>query len=105
MWIQRDVASELRSIADTFPALVLHGPRQVGKTALVERIFGDREYVSLDVGSHAAMAETRPIEFLEAHPPPILLDEVQYAPSLFRHIKTSIDAQRGSNGLFVLTGS
>lgn len=104
MWIERQIAGELRRLATQFPILVLTGPRQVGKTALVERLFGDWTYVSLDVAGHAEMAETRPDEFLRRYPPPAILDEVQYAPSFFRHLKVEVD-RRGGNGLFVLTGS
>jgi predicted AAA+ superfamily ATPase len=65
----------------------LTGPRQVGKTALLERTFPRFNYVSLDLASVAEFAETRPQEFLAQHPPPVLIDEVQYAPALFRNIK------------------
>ena len=104
MWIERQIASELLRLVGRFPIVVLIGPRQVGKTALIERLFGDFTYVSLDVPGHAEMAETRPDEFLRRYPPPAILDEVQYAPSFFRHLKAEVD-RRGGNGLFVLTGS
>ncbi len=84
---------------------MLVGPRQVGKTALLERVFDDYDYVPLDLAGHAEMAETRPEEFLRRFPPPVILDEIQYAPAFFRHIKTTVDARRGENGLFVLSGS
>jgi uncharacterized protein len=61
--------------------------------------------VPLDLAGHAEMAETRPEEFLRRFPPPVVLDEIQYAPAFFRYIKTSVDARRGENGLFVLSGS
>ena len=105
MWIKRTISPALEEIRRTFPALVLTGPRQVGKTSLLERTFPDLELVSLDVGANAEMAETRPQEFLKLHPPPVVLDEVQYAPGMFRAIKTAIDEQRGTNGLFLLAGS
>jgi hypothetical protein len=72
---------------------------------LLEREFKNHRYVSLDVAANAEMAETRPQEFLQRHPPPLIVDEVQYAPSFFRHIKTHVDARKGENGLFFLTGS
>ena len=105
MWIEREITSNLGRIAAEFPVVVVVGARQVGKTALLERAFTDRAYVTLDVGAHAEMAETRPAEFLRAHPPPVVVDEVQYAPAFFRHVKTAIDARRGENGLFILSGS
>ncbi|MGB0678122.1 MAG: ATP-binding protein [Polyangiales bacterium] len=91
--------------AKVFPVVVLVGPRQVGKTSLLERVFTEHRFVPFDVRAHAEMAETRPEDFLARYPPPLLLDEVQYAPAFFRHIKTTVDAQRDARGLFVLTGS
>lgn len=105
MWIERIAVDELRRTVTSFPVLALVGPRQVGKTSLLERTFPEFRYVSLDVASMAEMAETRPAEFLERHAPPLIIDEVQYAPGLFRHLKAHVDAHRGENGLFILTGS
>ncbi len=105
MWIKREITDELLSIVNTFPVLVLTGPRQVGKTSLLERTFPDYTYVSLDVGTNAETAETRPDDFLKLYPPPVILDEIQYAPSFFRYIKTYVDSHKGENGLFILSGS
>ena len=105
MWIEREITPELKQAAANFPVVALVGPRQVGKTSLLERIFPDYGYVSLDVASNAETAETRPQVFLQRHPPPVVIDEVQHAPSFFRHIKTHVDSQRGRNGLFIITGS
>jgi len=105
MWIERRLKSELEELCRSFPVVVLTGPRQVGKTALLERTFPDFAYVPLDVAGQAEMAETRPDEFLRRHPPPVVLDEIQNAPGFFRYVKTTVDARRGENGLFVLTGS
>jgi len=105
MWIEREIATELQHLAATFPVIALVGPRQVGKTSLLEHVFPKYEYCSLDVGVNAEAAETRPQEFLERHPPPVILDEVQYAPSFFRQIKTFVDRRKGERGLFLLTGS
>lgn len=104
-WIEREISGELQAVARSHPVLVLTGPRQVGKTSLLERVFSDYRYVSLDLASNAEMAESRPQELLARYPPPVLIDEVQYAPGFFRDIKTAVDARRGENGLFVLTGS
>lgn len=105
MWIERQLAEELRRLCRSFPVLVVVGPRQVGKTALLEKTFSDYGYVPLDLAGHAEMAERSGDEFLRRYPPPVVLDEIQYAPAFFRHVKTEVDRRRGENGLFVLTGS
>lgn len=105
MWIEREISTELKELVRTFPVVALVGPRQVGKTSILEKTFPDYTYVSLDVALNAEVAETRPREFLKEYPPPVVLDEVQYAPSFFRHIKTFVDSKKGINGLFILTGS
>lgn len=105
MWIEREISCELVDIASTFPVVVLVGARQVGKTSILERTFQTCSYISLDVAAHAGMAETRPEDFLQMHPPPLVVDEVQYAPAFFRQIKTFVDSHRGRYGLFILSGS
>ncbi len=105
MWIEREISDALAELTSTFPVVVLTGPRQTGKTSILEKTFPDYRYVSLDVPQIAEAAETRPMEFLESYPPPVLIDEVQYAPDIFRHIKTVVDSKKNGNGLFVLTGS
>lgn len=105
MWIQREIeALLLRRVAER-PVVVLTGARQTGKTSLARRLFSDREIVSLDLPSEAEQAERDPRGFLARHPPPVVIDEVQYAPGLFRHLKVVVDAGRGRSGQFVLTGS
>jgi len=105
MWIEREISNELAEIAASFPVVVVVGPRQVGKTSVIERTFASFDYVSLDVAANAEMAETRPDDFLKLHPPPLILDEIQYAPAFFRQIKTHVDQNRPRNGLFILSGS
>lgn len=105
MWIRRQLAKEIKALAASFPVVVLVGPRQVGKTSLLENTFEKLRYVPLDLASNAEMAETRPEEFLALHPPPVVFDEVQYAPGLFRYLKAAVDQRAGENGLFILTGS
>lgn len=105
MWIEREISQEIKKIAASFPVVVVVGPRQVGKTSLLERVFPSFTYVSLDVAANAEMAETRPADFLRQYPPPLILDEIQYAPAFFRQIKTHVDQHRSRPGQFFLSGS
>ncbi|MBF0407456.1 MAG: ATP-binding protein [Candidatus Riflebacteria bacterium] len=92
-------------LAKHFPAVVLTGARQVGKTTLLRNAFPSHNYVSLDLPSTAESAETESEAFLKRYPAPLIIDEIQYAPKLFRHLKRAIDANRHAMGQFILTGS
>ena len=76
----------------------------MGKTSLVRRVFPELSYVSLDMPAAAAQAEENPQLFLNSHKEPLIIDEIQYAPSLFRYIKVAIDQDKHP-GRFILTGS
>ena len=104
-WISRVSETRLLRLAKQRPVVVVTGARQTGKTSLVRRLFPGHGFVTLDLPSEAEQAERDPVTFLRRHPPPVVIDEVQYAPGLFRHLKAVIDAERQSNGRFVLTGS
>jgi predicted AAA+ superfamily ATPase len=105
MWISRTLEARLQRSVRTRPALVLTGARQTGKTATLRHLFPEYEFVSLDLPTEAEQAEKEPERFLQRHPPPVIIDEVQYAPGLFRSLKAAIDTKRGQNGRFLLTGS
>ncbi len=104
MWIARIYEETLQGLAQEFPVLVLTGPRQVGKTSTLLQVFPDYAYVSLDLPYNAAQAEENPEKFLNDHEEFLIVDEVQYAPSLFRYLKFAIDSDRRP-GRFLLTGS
>jgi len=101
----RETSAAVRRFAAHFPAVVVTGARQTGKTTLLTRLFPAHHYVSLDHPAEAQLAEEDPQTFLLRHPPPLVVDEVQYAPGLFRYLKIEIDAHRSANGQFILTGS
>ncbi len=105
MWIKRDLEACLTTAAAVRPGLVLTGCRQAGKTSLLQRVFPDCRYVSLDLPETSELAEMAGGSFLRENPPPVILDEVQYAPSLLRHVKAAIDKSRQKNGQFFITGS
>jgi hypothetical protein len=105
MFLDREIRNQLLKAADQFPVVVLTGARQAGKTTILQNLFPHYRYVSLDLPSLAEQAERDPETFLSANPPPLIVDEVQYAPGLFRHIKAAVDRNRHSNGQYILTGS
>jgi len=88
--------------------LLLTGPRQVGKTTMLQKLAEEenigREYVTLDDLTERQMAKNDPKMFLQIHKPPVFIDEVQYAPELFTYIKIHVDQNRRA-GDFWLTGS
>src|SRR6266851_3659586 len=105
MWIPRDLEPRLHRSARTRPVVVLTGARQTGKTSTFRRLFPNHMFVSLDLPTEAEQAEREPQSFLQRHPPPVIIDDVQYAPGLFRYLKVAVDAARNRNGQFLLTGS
>jgi len=105
-YIHRTLEDALKRAASEFPAVVLTGPRQAGKTTLLKHLFGRTHgYVSLELPDVRAAADTDPRGFLEMNAPPVIFDEVQYAPELLPYIKERIDARRDEKGLYLLTGS
>jgi predicted AAA+ superfamily ATPase len=101
----RTIASKLLELARFFPTIVVSGARQSGKTFLVKKMFPRHHYVSLDLPSVAEQAERSAPAFLREHPQPVVIDEVQYAPGLFRQLKAVIDRDHHAMGRFILTGS
>lgn len=105
MYYKRIYADKIKSLSSFFPVIILTGARQSGKTTLLQKLFPKYRYVSLDLPSLAERAEQNPDEFFRDYPSPLIIDEVQYAPGLFRHIKRIVDKDRHSMGRYVLTGS
>lgn len=82
-YIPRGIEPLVRRAVSEFPALVLTGPRQTGKTTLLRHLFGDtHRYVSLELPDVQAAARADPRGFLALHVPPVIFDEIQYAPAL-----------------------
>ena len=105
-YIERSLEPVLSKAAAEFPAVVLTGPRQSGKTTLLLHLFGRQcRYVSLEPPDVRAVAAQDPRGFLESYPAPAIFDEVQYAPDLLPYIKEKIDANRARKGQYLLTGS
>lgn len=105
-YISRNLEAVVMQVTKEFPAVLVTGPRQVGKTTMLKKLMEDtdRKYVSLDDLNERSLAKNDPELFLQAHKPPILIDEVQYAPELFPYIKIYADSHH-EPGAFWLTGS
>jgi hypothetical protein len=105
MYIKRAIENSILEISKTFPVLILTGPRQVGKTTLLKQLSDDsRNYVTLDDPDIRSMAQIDPALFMQRYTPPILIDEIQYAPQILPYIKMTVD-NSGRMGDFWLTGS
>ncbi len=107
-YITRHMEKVILDCSKAFSALLITGPRQAGKTTmlkmLAEREGIGRGYVSLDDLNMRDMAKNDPQLFLQLHRPPVIIDEVQYAPELFTYIKIHVDKHH-TPGAFWLTGS
>jgi len=105
-YIPRTLEPTLLRALQQFPAVMLTGPRQAGKTTLLRHTLGGSHgYVSLDAPDMREAATRDPRGFLAAYPPPVVLDEVQNVPALLSYIKERIDQDRTRRGDWVLTGS
>lgn len=105
MYLPRTLEGYIRKAARRMPVLLVTGARQVGKTTLLRHASGKgRTYVTLDDPLALRLAREDPALFLQRFPPPVLIDEIQYAPGLLPLIKLAVDRERRP-GLFWLTGS
>lgn len=102
--IGRELEKSLKLALEHFPAVVVTGARQSGKTTLTRAVMPDADYVTFDIPSDAAFAAADPAGFLARYRKPLIIDEFQYVPELTRHLKILIDADRRA-GRFLLTGS
>ena len=105
MAFERTITPVIEKLSKGFPVLLLTGMRQTGKSWIMERLAGKgRRYITLDDLKARDLARNDPHRFIEENPPPVIIDEVQYAPELFPYIKIHADRTK-KNGLFWLTGS
>ena len=104
MYIHRHLEAMLATASKMFGAVLVTGPRQVGKTTLVRRFASTSNYVTLDDPMQLHAAVEQPATFFKDNTPPVFVDEIQYAPNLFPYIKMKVDEEK-AKGLFYLSGS
>lgn len=103
--LTRTLLSTINTALQSFPAVVITGPRQSGKTTLVRDILRpSRRFVSLEDPDRRMFARSDPRSFLQHYAPPVIIDEIQYVPELLSYIKTMIDENR-LPGQWIFTGS
>jgi predicted AAA+ superfamily ATPase len=101
---QRDLVEELQNLISGYPVITIVGPRQSGKTTLVQHVFPQKPYVNLEAIDTRELALSDPRGFLDQYPDGAILDEIQRAPGLLSYIQVIVDKQ-DQKGMFILTGS
>jgi predicted AAA+ superfamily ATPase len=105
MYIRRHIEDKIIEALEMFKVILITGPRQVGKTTTLKHLFQDKYgYVTLDDITELEIAKTDPKLFFMNHSLPLIIDEVQLAPSLFTEIKRLVD-ESDDYGRIILTGS
>ncbi|MDR1708739.1 MAG: ATP-binding protein [Candidatus Accumulibacter sp.] len=106
-YLERTLQAEIARVSETFRILLLTGQRQVGKSTLLKAMAAGtaRRFVSLDHLPLRKLAREDPELFLQQNPPPLIVDEVQYAPELFPYLKIYADEHPEHKGAFWLSGS
>lgn len=105
IWIARNKTASLNQSFKTRPVTLLTGPRQTGKSSLLQKLLPDVNYITFDNLRHLSMAKENPDRFLAQFTSPVILDEIQYVPELFRSLKIVVDQHRDDYGQWILTGS
>lgn len=104
MYIKRHAEKTVRELSKMFGAVLVAGPRQVGKTTMLAKVTDGMNYATLDDPILRASAEEQSGTFFKDNPPPVFVDEIQKAPMLFEQIKLILDRER-KKGQFFMCGS
>lgn len=103
--IQRKSKDALLRVASQFPVVGITGPRQSGKTTLVQTIFPDKRYITFDDDNMRELAKSNPKDFVDAFPNGVIIDEAQKVPEIFNALKIKVDSEKSEPGKYILTGS
>ena len=103
--IRRIAKDTLMRLAGQFPVVGVTGPRQSGKSTLVQEVFPKKRYITFDDDNIRAFAKTNPKDFLDAFPDGVIIDEAQKVPEIFNAIKLKVDSEKSGPGKYILTGS
>jgi uncharacterized protein len=106
VFIRRQAEKTLERLAHSFPAVLVTGARQTGKSTLLTRspLTGGMDYITFDDPDAVSSFRADPKTFLALHSPPVIFDEIQHVPDIFLYLKMDIDRNR-RNGMYYLTGS
>lgn len=104
-YFHRKLEHPLKKALTQFPVVLITGPRQAGKSTLLQHTLKEYQYVSFDDILVRNLAESDPNLFLKTYTPPVIIDEIQYVPSLLSYIKMKVEGDRRKYGQYILTGS
>jgi predicted AAA+ superfamily ATPase len=105
MYLHRHLEKPLKEALGQFPVVLITGPRQAGKSTLLQHTLKGYNYVTFDDILIRNLAESDPALFLKTYEAPLIIDEIQYVPLLLSYIKMIVDRDRRKYGQYVLTGS
>ena len=103
--IQRKSKEALLRVASQFPVVGITGPRQSGKTTLVQSVFPEKRYITFDDDNMRTLAKENPKDFVDAFPDGVVIDEAQKVPEIFNALKMKVDSEKSEPGKYILTGS
>jgi predicted AAA+ superfamily ATPase len=105
VYLPRSIEKTLDKVRKTFPAIVITGPRQAGKSTLLLEYLGKiGSYIALDNPQFRQLLADNPLDYLREQKPPVFIDEIQYFPELASYVKILIDERRDP-GRWFITGS